>query len=394
MEKKTNPIVVLIAGMVVELCIGIIYMWSIFQKYVVEYFNYEPASIAYTASVMLFMFVIGILVGGRISDKKGPKIAVLLGILCFSVGIFLSSLVNSPILLYLTYGVIGGFGVGSAYTAIMQCAQGFFPHKRGFATGMIVCAFGASVVVFTPVAEALLKSVGVASTFQIMAGGFLVICFIAWLFIKNPEKVQGAAVSTEVKQYTTKEILKTPQFYFITISMMLITPAYFIINPLVKQIGELKGLSPELALFSVMLMGIASTLGRLVVAWLSDKMGRKNAILMIGGITLISAACLTFATGPLFLLFIAGIAFSYGGTSGVYPTLTTSFFGTKHAGSNYGAVMMGFGVSAVVFPYIAGAINSTQSGDYTLSFLIAAGVTAISIIAMLLIKPIKGETKS
>lgn len=394
---KTNRYSVLAAGAMIQLCIGIIYMWSVFQKYVVASFGWEDAQVSLTPSVMLGFFVIGILIGGRIQDKTNPRSAVIIGTVAFCTGMLVTSFLPNdyPWLLYITYGIIGGFGVGVAYTSTLTCSQKWFPDKRGFATGMIVCAFGFSLVVFTFVAEALLSNLGAIVTFRIFAALFFVICISASFFIKNPPQgylpegfTPSQAKAVDGKQYTTGEMLKTPQFYLITLSLMLATPAYFILNPLLKTMGVERGLSNNLALTGVMITGIASACGRLVAPWLSDKLGRKITILILIAITTVAALILISAKSILFLVLIAFIAFAYGGYSGVYPALTADFFGLKNAGANYGCVMLGFGTSAIVFPFIAKYLRTSKeiSNGLQISFAIAAGACIIAVILVAMIK--------
>ncbi|MEG1158628.1 MAG: MFS transporter, partial [Christensenellaceae bacterium] len=128
MNKKTNRALPLIAGSMIQLCIGIIYIWSIFQAPVMEYYGWSSADASVTFSVMLATFVLGIILGGRLNDKIGPRPVVFLGGILFAAGIFLSSLVpqSMPWLIYVFYGGMAGFGVGAAYTATISCAQKWF----------------------------------------------------------------------------------------------------------------------------------------------------------------------------------------------------------------------------------------------------------------------------
>lgn len=401
MKAKTgNRYAVLAAGMAVQLCTGIIYMWSVFQKFLVEKRGLDAAQVTFVFSVMLAMFVVGIVVGGRIQDKRGPRIVMMAGSLLFGVGMFLTSFVfdASPVFIYLFYGVMAGCGVGAAYNTAISCVQKWFPDKRGFATGMIVCAFGFSVVIFTPLANSLLNLYDAPATFRIFSIGFLAICLSASVFIKNPPegylpKGYTPVVGPEKQGMKPSEMLRTPQFYFLTLSMMFITPSYFILNPLLMILGEARDLG-ELAMLGVMITGIASSSGRLIAPWISDKIGRKGAILMLAAITLVSVVVLIFARGALFLVMIALMAFAYGGTSGVYPAYTSDMYGTKYAGANYGCVMVGFGASAIIFPFISTTVNAagTASGDYTLSFIIAAATCVVAAIMVSLVKKMQKKT--
>ena len=401
MGKKQNKALPLVAGAVIQLCIGIIYIWSIFQPSVMEYYSWSAADASVTFSIMLATFVLGIVLGGRINDKKGPRPVVFLGGILFCAGIFLSSLVpqDMPQLIWLFYGGIAGFGVGAAYTSTISCAQKWFMDKKGFATGVIVCTFGASTVVFTPVANTLLKSVGVSQTFLTLSLIFLAVILIFGWFVKNPSKEYMDRFEMRLpdlsaqKQYTPGEVLKTKYYYFIFLSMLLLTPAYFIINPLLKSLGELRSLTEAAALAGVMATGMASAAGRLLAPWLSDRLGRRNVLFLLYGITLVSILLLTFAQSYFFIVLIALVSFAFGGSAGVYPAVTADYFGIKNNGVNYGLVMIAFAVSGLLFPAIAKVV--TPDGIPTAwTFLVPAIAAVAGILITVALKKDKAKKES
>lgn len=397
---RKNRYIVLIACMMIQLCAGIIYMWSVFNAPVSAYLGWHASAAAFTSSIMLAFFVIGIITGGRIQDRMGPKRVTAAGSICISAGMLLTSFITpaAPWLVYITYGMIGGFGVGCVYTCTISTVQKWFPDKRGFASGMIVAAFGFSLVLFSPMAKAMLAALGVPVTFRIFGGIFLVICLICTSFITTPQEAQlsinsgaNANRTAEGKQYTTAEMLRTRQFWFIASSMFFLLPAYFILNPLLLSLGAERGLSESAALSGVMITGICSASGRLIIAWLSDRMGCKSAILCTGVIMLAGGILMIFAEGAWFLVCVGGIAFAFGGSSGVYSVITSASFGTKNAGTNFGCVMLAFGLSALLSPRIANALQST--GGATASFLFASVTTGISLVLMFFIKEVKQKAK-
>lgn len=393
----------LIAGAIIQLCIGIIYIWSVFRAPVIAY--YTPfvgedtavtcASLTY--SIMLATFVLGIIVGGRLSDKRGPRPVVYMGGLMFFAGIILSAVCvtwapGAPWLICLFYGGIAGFGVGAAYTSTIGCAQRWFLDRKGFATGIIVCTFGASTVVFTPVVNALLAANGVSMTFLTLSLIFLVVIMICAAFVKNPPKeyteqfAKAAPALANQAQYTPGEMLRTKSFWLLFVSMLLLLPAYFILNPLFLTLGEARGLSEAAALGSVMVTGIASAAGRLVAPWLSDRMKRKSVIMLLFVIMLASVLLLIFAQGFFYIVLIALVTFAFGGSAGVYPAVTGDYFGAKNVGVNYGLVMVAFAISAIVFPTLATAVNT--GGEATaLTFIIPAIACVVGMVVTVILRP-------
>ncbi|WP_461248346.1 MFS transporter, partial [Treponema sp. R6D11] len=165
-----------------------------------------------------------------------------------------------------------------------------------------------------------------------------------------------AAPVLKGKQYTTLEMLKTPRFYLIALSLMFGTSVFFIILPSLKELA----INRDLASFAtglVMFTGIANALGRLGAPLMSDKIGREMADIIILAATALGAFGLCFASGILLIVIIAVVAFCYGGYSGLYPVLTSENFGIKNIGSNYGAVMVGFMLSALLFPIVFKKLN-------------------------------------
>jgi len=398
--KIKNRYFILASGMVIQFCAGIIYMWSVFKGPVSNHLNWAADSAALTSSIMLAMFVIGIIFGGLAQDKLGPKRVALVGSALIGIGMACTTLVteNAPWLVYITYGIVGGLGVGTVYTATIAAIQKWFPDRRGFASGMIVSAFGFSLVVFAPLAKSMLGGLGVPNTFLTFGISFLVVCGICSLFIENPPEgytpkgYVAAQTNSTKRQYSPKEILKTKQFYLLTGGLLFTLPAYFILNPVFISLGAVRGLSDELTLIGVSLTGISSAAGRLIVSWVSDKIGRKAAMIAIAMIILCASLIMIMGEGVLFLICIMLISFGFGGAASLYAAMTAESFGTKYGGVNFGLVMMGFGASALAFPIISNKL--TVGGSYTSSFVLAAATCAVAIILVLLMKnPAKSIAK-
>jgi OFA family oxalate/formate antiporter-like MFS transporter len=390
--KNANRYCVLTAAMVIQFCAGIIYGWSVFKGPVAAYLEWDAGSAALTSSVMLAMFVIGIIAGGYAQDKLGPRNITLVGSICIGAGMAATALVNSsaPRLVYITYGVIAGLGVGTVYMSTVAAVQKWFPDRRGFASGMTVCAFGFSLVVLAPLAKSMLNGLGVALTFLILGAAFLIICAVSSLFISNPPSgymptgfVTARAAQT-VKQYAPGEIIKTKQFYLIAGALFFTLPAYFMLNPVFISLGADRGLSERLAVIGVSLTGISSASGRLIVSWASDKIGRKAAMVVIAAIILAASLVMIKGENVLFLICIILISFGFGGAAGVYATVTAENFGTKFGGINFGLIMIGFGASALVFQNISHKL--TAGGSYESSFILAAATCAIAIVLILMLK--------
>jgi OFA family oxalate/formate antiporter-like MFS transporter len=385
---------VLITGSILQLFLGIIYVWSVFVAPVRDFYGWSVESVKLTSSFMLCFFVIGILAGGKAQAKIGVKLTTLIGGLMVAAGMLATALIpaggNAPVfLIYLFYGIIGGFGVGAGYNANISTAQKWFPQNRGFATGISVCAFGVSTVIFAPLVTMLNQKFAVNYTFLILAGGFTAAVLLLFSFIKTPEQVPNAAAPVlKGKQYSTLEMIKTTRFYLIALSLMFGTSVFFIILPSLKDLAEARGLA-SFATGIVMFTGIANALGRLGAPLMSDKIGREMADVIILAITALGAFGLCFANGILLIVIIALVAFCYGGYSGLYPVLTSANFGIKNIGSNYGAVMVGFMLSALLFPIVINRIEDQKLKFTILGALAVVGVVLVVILRMMNLKQVK-----
>lgn len=385
---------VLAAGMVIQLCGGVIYMWAIFKNPVAAYLEQPAGEIALVSSVMLATFVFGMLLGGALQDRLGPKTVALIGSAMMSSSFLLTSQLGPETagMIFFTYAILGGLGVGTVYSCTVACVNKWFPDRRGFATGAMVGSFGFSLVIFAPLTKYLLETKGVPETFMLLGISFLAICCTASLFLKNPPEgyfVTNKKVASEAKQYTPKEMVGTKSFYLITISMFFVLPAYFILNPQLVTLAEDRGLS-DYAVVGVMLTGVFSATGRLTITWFSDRIGRMNTLVFVAITTLAGTLLLTFACGVMFLVCVAIISLAFGGASGSYAAVTAERFGTKNMGANYGLVSMGFGASALLFPFLS--IKIVSAGDMAPAFFLAAATCVIALVLILILTRTKEET--
>ena len=403
-ETKNNQgVKVLVAGSVLQLFLGVIYVWSVFVGPVSTTFKWSINDVKFTVNIMLCCFVLGILAAGKLQAKVKASYIVLAGGVMMAAGMFATSLLSASApfwSIWITYGIIGGLGVGLAYNTIISSAQKWFPKKRGLATGISVFTFGFSSVIFAPLATQMIESetFGLKLTLQILAGAFLVATLALFAFIKLPENTGGPAVTVDYgaqEQFTTGQILKKVDFYLIFFAMMFLTAAFFIINPSLKGLAPLHGLDATFGVTLVMIVGLANSAGRLVVPLLGEKIGRRGAVLTILVITAVGTLSLCMAEGALFIVAIAAVAFCYGGSSGIFPLVTADHFGLKNIGANYGAVMVGFMMSVLLFPNIVGQLDTSAGADNTVKYIALAAVAAVGALltTVLILRARKKQTE-
>ncbi len=405
-----NRWVPVIASIAIQLCLGTAYIWSVFQNGIAtKLFGGDNAAAGLTFSLLLGVLTCGSTIGGMLQDRFSPRPVIIGGGILLGIGFVLASFTTdaAPWMLWLTYGVLGGFGMGTIYSTTIACCQKWFPDKRGFITGMIVAALGFGGVVFTPLAELLIKQlgggspgVGELSTFAWLGAIFILVCVAGAFFVKNPPegyRPEGwlppvkKGVTSANEDFSPREVVRTPQFYMVTGTLMLACMAGLMMIGFAKPIAIAKGLG-EVAAVGVMVISIFNSFGRLFWGWVSDKLGRKNTILLLLAATAVTILFVNLATGYWIFALIALVGLFYGGFLGVFPALTADFFGTRSMGMNYGMVLLGFGIGAVASSYIAGYFKNVAAQDINLmlpAFLIASAAAVIGLVLMIFVKPPK-----
>jgi len=390
MNSKTK-ILSVGACLVTMFCIGIVYLWSVFQQPVIDHYGWSSSAVTMVSSAIIFCYVLGTLIGGYILDRTSPSFVAVIGGALLSIGLYLTSLLGPaiPWLIYITYGLCAGFGVGFAYGGALNCIQKWFPHKRGFATGISVCAFGLATVVLGPLIELFIAKLGVPGAFRAMAFSFPLIVIVMGLFIKNPTQeylcsIDNPAACVVQRQYKPTEALRSLEFWSLALSLLFLPAAYMMIIPRIKTLGLLRGLTDNMATIAVSLTGVASAASRLIAGYVTDKIGGAKTIWILTAINLVSSILLIFADGGLYIVAVLLIVCGYSGPAGIFPTLSTNAFGTKHSGTNYGLAFMFLGISSPLFTMISNVVSKSgvETGNYTAAFVIAAAGCIVPLVML------------
>lgn len=404
-SEKRRLVITIVACTLVQLCGGIIYLWSVFRNPVTEYFSWKGDTVNMVSAFMLFGFVLGNLIGGFIQDRTNPRLVAIIGVAVMSLGIFLTSFLTPATvgLIFLTYCTLGGIGSGFSYSSVIACLQKWFTKRRGLASGIAVASFALSTVIFAPLLNWMLNletfgTQALPRTFLIVSIVFFVIGSVSCIFISLPKnfvnlkrgkpQTQTASAlaksernpqTVDVHNLTPRQALKNLPFLCIVFITFFGNATWNIILPLIKDLGEQeRGLSIALAVLTVTLTGIANSGGRFLSAYASDKINRVYVLIALTFMTMLCALFMIFATGYYYIAVICITAFCYGGPASIFPALTAELCGTKHMGANYGIVLLGLGFSSIVFNYLSNLLHEATN-SYTMSFVLAAATAAISI---------------
>ena len=405
-KLRANRTLALFAAIAIQLTLGIAYIWSVFQTGIANsLFNGDNAAAGLTFSLLLATLTIGSVIGGKLAVKYSTRSVVFTGGIILSIGFFLASFVtaNHPWILWVTYGIMGGAGMGFTYSTTIACVQKWFPHKKGFVTGIIVSALGFGGVVFTPIVEILITTFGGAGagepkTFLVLSVVFLAVCSIGSIFLKNPPEnyftanTATAASSSKITiDYSPSQMLKSVKFYLLTFALFLACMGGLMMIGFAKPIAVAKGLEAT-ATIGVLAISMFNSIGRLMWGIVSDKLGRKNTIIILLTGTAVLSLFVNAAEGYMIYILIALIGLFYGGFLSNFPSLTADLFGAKHMSTNYGFVLLGFGAGAILSSQIAGYYRNIAIDDINLmfpAFVIASCCAVVGIVLILILKIIR-----
>lgn len=398
-SKGFNRWWIVIGALLIQLCLGAIYAWSVFRIPLQKILDISPTQASLPFSFVLIFFAIATVLGGRWQDKSGPKIAIAGGIL-LGLGMILASFAKSLTALVIFYGIISGIGIGIAYVCPISAGVKWFPDKRGLITGLSVAGFGAGALIVGPVAQAMIDSMGVFNTFRILGIVFFILIFLGALILRNPPagyKPQGwnppaVTISTKI-DFNAGEMLSTGQFYLIWLLYFIGCACGLMIIGQTSPIGqELAKYTKETAALGVSLLAIFNAVGRIIWGRISDAFGRMRTLFLmflICGIAILSYNVIPNA--PIWFWFgISLVGFCFGGYLALFPAVTADFFGTKSVGINYGFVFTAYGVGGLLSNIFAPRVKEL-TGGYSVAFIVTGILCLGGAILTFLVKPPKHQ---
>jgi len=390
-STSTNRWVIAIAAIFMQLALGSVYAWSVFLNPVIAAYHVTRLQANLTFSIVLLALGVTAGFGGYLNYRFGPRVIATAGGILYGIGVLLAAFVRPNLfLLYLTFGVIGGIGIGLGYIVALAMLIRWFPDRRGFITGLAVAGFGAGALITGPAAASLIKSVGLDNTFLYLGIVYLVIIVIVAQFFRTaPEGYAPAGWTPSVRQqanrsvrdYTFAEALRLPRWYVLWLILALnVTAGAALISVASPLAQKFTGVDAVTAALLVSVIGIFNGGGRLFWGWLSDGIGRPFTFLSIFIIQAILFALLpSISNFALLLVPAALIALCYGGGFGTMPAFAADFFGPRNAGTIYGAMLTAWSAGGIVGPILITSFGTTKNPDYATPLYIIAGIMVISI---------------
>jgi OFA family oxalate/formate antiporter-like MFS transporter len=358
-----------------------------------------------TLTFTICIFVVGFAAffGGLWNVRSGPRVVAMTGGLLFGLGTFLASFTNGNLWwLYLSYGVIGGIGIGFAYIIPVAVLLKWFPDKRGLMTGIAVGGFGVGALVTAPLATHLIQTVGVMSTFAYLGVGYLVVCLGAGFFMENPPAdwvPEGWTPSISQKSnrvardFTFGEALKSWQWYALWLLLFLNTTAGIsIISQEAPMFQELAGVSAIVAAGMVGLASIGNAFGRIFWAFMSDYLSRRYTFLAMFLLQVVLFWLLPSITGSVPLTVVTFVVLMcYGGGFGTMPAFAADYFGPRYVGPIYGLMLTAWGFASAFGPLLI-AYMRQASGTYASGLHVLAVILLVSALLPFLVRPPKAAT--
>src|SRR5437868_9942196 len=395
--RTNNRWVIAIAGIFFQIALGAVYAWSVCRVSLAKQFGWSISEVTLTFTISIFMLGIAAFFGGLWLNRKGPRIVAFTGGALYGLGVFLASFSHNLWWLYLSYGLIGGIGLGFGYIVPVAVLVKWFPDRRGLITGIAVGGFGAGALITAPVATRLIQSVGVLSTFAYLGIAYLIVTVVTGLFIRNPPdgwKPEGwmpTATQTSHRaghDFTLSEALKTWQWWALWLLLFLNTCAGIsIISQEAPLFQELTKVSAVVAASMVGLASIGNAVGRVFWAGISELITRRVTFLvMFLSQILLFWFLPNITTASLMTIAAFVVLMCYGGGFGTMPAFAADYFGPKNVGPIYGLMLTAWGFASAFGPLLIAHMRET-AGSYRGALHVIAGIMAVSTVLPILVRP-------
>jgi OFA family oxalate/formate antiporter-like MFS transporter len=354
------------AAFCMQLALGAVYGWSVFLNPLREQFGASKPEANLTFTITLAVLGVTAGFGGNLQRRIGPRATATLAGILYGSGVVLSGFAPNLATIYLTYGVLGGIGLGLGYIVPLAVLIKWFPDKRGFITGLAVTGFGLGALITSPLATEMIKAHGLQNTLAALGAAYLAIVVLAAQFLRpapenyvppgwTPAATQTPSAGAEL---TLADALRTPHWYLLWAMLALnVTAGAALISVAAPLAQELAHVGPALGAMAVCLISLFNGLGRLIWGAVSDRIGRAPTFTALFLLQTVAFAVLPAVDHfSVLLLPIAVVALCYGGGFGTMPAFATDVFGPKHAGTIYGAMLTAWSAGAIVGPLLIAAV--------------------------------------
>ena len=391
----------MVVGVIAMLFAGVLYAWSILKSPLSAQFGWSPSDLALNFTLAMTFFCIGGLLGAQISKRLGHRVAIISAGVLAAAGFVLTALLKSPsvVMLYITYGVLAGVGIGIAYNVVIATVSAWFPDKKGICSGCLMMGFGASALVLGNVADAMFKStIGWRVTYMTLGAAILVVLTLAAVILKkpgaevvfpapDPAKTAGTKAS-EKQEFTSKQMLCRASFWMAFFCISFLAAVGSSVISFAKDLVLSVNAPEKLAVSLVGVLSVCNGVGRIITGAVFDMIGCRKTMLCANLLTIGAAAVtLTAVCVNSLALCIIGVCLtgmSYGACPTITSAFTSSFFGMKNFSGNM--ALMTFTV--MVGSFVATASNKVleATGGYIATFAMLLSLTFVALVLNIFIK--------
>jgi len=361
------------------------YAWTLFVQPLREGTGWALPDIQFAFTLFILFQTWVQPLDGWFIDRLGPRgFITAAGLLC-GLGWAGMGYASSLPMLYVFY-CAAGTGAAFVYSGCIGSALKWFKDKRGLAAGIMAAGFGGGTALFIPIISSLLKSDGYQQTFLISGLIQGVVIVVAAQFLRHPpaEKPVASAAGAKVarQHFTTPEMLRTPQFYFMYLMFVLMATGGLLVTANAGPIARSWGYTTELLNLAAMLSPIANGTSRVFWGWASDKLGRESTMVLtftLQAICLFLVVAAGQRSGAWFVGSLVAVYFTWGQIYSLFPSMSGDYFGTKHATSNYAVLYTAKGVASIIGGWV-GELLYEQSGSWTMGFYGSAIMALIAAV--------------
>lgn len=375
----------LAVGVFTMLFSGVLYAWSILKIPFKAFFNWSDSVLAFNFTLTMCFFCLGAFFGSLICKKLGTKITLIIAGVLVGIGFVSTGLLDAqiPYLLYLTYAILAGSGIGISYNVVVSTVNAWFPDKKGLSSGCLMMGFGISTLLLGNIISALFENakVGWSKAYILLGIVVGIVLVIAGLILHKPApdivfpspkpKKNIQKESFEAKDFTTKEMLKSFTFWRAFVFMALITAVGNSVISFARDLVISVDAAPALATTLVGVLSVFNGIGRILTGAVYDSLGRKTTMLASNILTIFAAGLTLVAVQmnslPLCILGLCLTGLSYGSCPTMTSAFTASFYGTKYFATNYSLTNFNLIVASFIATFSNSLLIST--GGYAAPFI-------------------------
>lgn len=370
----------LFGTIVTQFALGSVYTWSLFNSQLSHKLDAPISQVAFSFGLLSLGLALASSVAGKLQEKFGVRNVTIGAGLLMAVGFFLTAHANNLFMLYLSAGVLVGLADGAGYLITLSNCVKWFPERKGLISACAIGAYGLGSLGFKFICSYLLSVNSLETTFIIWGGMAMVMIIAGALLMKDAPKQQITSANTAeaARDFSLAQSMRMPQYWLLALMFLTACMSGLYVIGVAKDIGEgLVHLSTQTAANAVTIIAIANLSGRLILGVLSDKVARIRVITLAQVVSLAGMSILLFTSmnETTFFISIACVAFSFGGTITVYPSLVSDFFGLNNLTKNYGVIYLGFGIGSVM-----GSLIASLFGGFTVTFSLIMTLLVISLI--------------